>query len=138
VLPASRLGRGRLSGRYSTTSVPKSDAVTAPAVAPQPRCDGATVAPHRAVTASPPAVEHDHGIGDEERDCLRLPLRVGTFGAFIAAFRKRAQIILADVDRQPPNPASRAFPQGPHSFGRCCHVLPLCREDGARKFVLNG
>jgi len=44
VLPASRLDRGRLSGRYSTTSVPKSDAVTAPAVAPHARCDGATVA----------------------------------------------------------------------------------------------
>ena len=40
-LPA---GPARLSGRYSTTSVPKNDAVTAPAVAPQRRCDGATVA----------------------------------------------------------------------------------------------
>ena len=40
----------QLSGRYSTTSIPKNDAVTAPAVAPQRRCDGATVAPQRRVT----------------------------------------------------------------------------------------
>ena len=32
---------------------------------------------------------------------------VGTCGAFVAAFRKRAEIVFADVDRQPPNSAAR-------------------------------
>jgi hypothetical protein len=43
---------------------------------------------------------------------------VGACGAFISALRKRAEIVFADVDRQPPKSAARPFPVGSHSFGR--------------------
>jgi hypothetical protein len=38
-------------------------------------------------------------------------LVVGACGALVATFRKRAEIVLADVDRQPPNSVPRPFPQ---------------------------
>jgi hypothetical protein len=43
----------------------------------------------------------------------------------VAALRKRAEIVLVDVNRQPPNSAARPFPVGSHSLGRCCHVVSL-------------
>jgi hypothetical protein len=42
-----------------------------------------------------------------------------TDGSINAAFRKRAEIVHADINRQPPKPAARAVPVGSHSLGRC-------------------
>jgi hypothetical protein len=50
-------------------------------------------------------------VGKEQADSLRLLILVGAGGALVPACRKRAEIVLADVDRQPPNSAPRPFPQ---------------------------
>ena len=63
-----------------------------------------------------------------------LLIVVGAGGTLVAAFRKRAEIVLADVNRQPPKSAARPFPVGSHSLSRCSHGgLSLGRVDGARK-----
>jgi hypothetical protein len=51
------------------------------------------------------------GVAEKQADSLRLRIVVGAGGSLVPAFRKRAEIVLADVDRQPPNSASRPFPQ---------------------------
>jgi hypothetical protein len=61
------------------------------------------------------------GVGEKKTDGLRLLIVVGGHGAFVAAFRKRAEIVLAHVNRQSPKSAARPFPQGSHSLGRCRH-----------------
>jgi hypothetical protein len=43
---------------------------------------------------------------------LRLLIVVGGHGAFVAAFRNRAEIVPAHVNRQPPKPAARPFSAG--------------------------
>jgi hypothetical protein len=45
---------------------------------------------------------------EEKADGLRLLVVVGGHGAFVSAFRNRAQIVLADVNRQPSNSARAA------------------------------
>ena len=47
-------------------------------------------------------------VGEEQADSLRLLIVVGGHGAFVAAFRNRAEIVLADVNRQPSNSARAA------------------------------
>jgi hypothetical protein len=61
------------------------------------------------------------GLGEEEADGLRLLIVVSACGAFVAAFRKHAEIVLVDVHRQPPNSAARPFPVRSHSLSRRCH-----------------
>jgi hypothetical protein len=109
--------------RCITTLGPKNDAVTASAVAAQRRryaatlgqscrCDGAT---ERCNTVSAGEVEAGNRVADEQADrfnsgleksvvekqadSLRLLVEVAGHGAFVAAFRDRSQIALADVDR---------------------------------------
>jgi hypothetical protein len=43
---------------------------------------------------------------EEQADRLRLLVEVGGHGAFVAAFRDRAEIVLANVNRQSPKPSS--------------------------------
>ena len=56
---------------------------------------------------------------------MTLLIGVGACSPFVAAFRKRAEIVLADVNRQPPKPAARPFSVGSHSLSRCSHWWPL-------------
>jgi hypothetical protein len=48
---------------------------------------------------------------EEEADGLRLLIGVGGPSAFVAALCNRAEIILADVNRQPSSSAPRPFAQ---------------------------
>jgi len=48
-------------------------------------------------------------------------------GALVAVLRNRAEIVLADVNRQPPKSAARPFPVGSHSLGRRRLRSPTCR-----------
>jgi hypothetical protein len=63
-------------------------------------------------------------IAEEHADRLRLLIVVGGHGAFVTAFRKGAEIVHADLNRQPPNSAPLPFPVGSHSLSRCCHRGP--------------
>jgi hypothetical protein len=47
---------------------------------------------------------------EEQADRLRLLVEVGGHGAFVAAFRNRAEIVLANVNRQSPKSTSLPFP----------------------------
>jgi hypothetical protein len=47
---------------------------------------------------------------------LRLLVEVGGHRAFVAAFRNRAEIVLAHLNRQSPKSAARPFPVGSHSI----------------------
>jgi hypothetical protein len=68
------------------------------------------------------AVETGNGVTNETADSLGPALLVGACGVFVALLRKRAEIVFADVDRQPPKPAARTFSVGSHSLGWCRHV----------------
>ena len=46
---------------------------------------------------------------EEQADSLRLLVEVGGHGAFVAAFRNRAEIVLAHVNRQSPKSAALAL-----------------------------
>jgi hypothetical protein len=61
------------------------------------------------------------GVGEKKTDSLCLLIVVGGQGAFVTAFRNRAEIVLAHVNRQSPKSAALPFPQGSHSLGRCRH-----------------
>jgi hypothetical protein len=84
---------------------------------------------------APPPAQQDlqKSVGEKQADSLRLLIAVGGHGAFVAAFGNRAEIVLADLNRQSPNSAARPFPQGSHSLGRCRHGRLLPRGNGARK-----
>jgi hypothetical protein len=61
---------------------------------------------------------------------------VGACGALVSAFPKRAEIVLADVNRQPPKSATRSFPVRSHSLGRCRDGrLPPWRAWCTERFV---
>jgi hypothetical protein len=81
--------------------------VTVQCVAPQRRCDAAT---DRCDIVSAGSVETGNGVVDEKADSVGSAVLVGTCGAFVAAFRKRAEIFLADVNRQSSKTAARPFP----------------------------
>ena len=51
---------------------------------------------------------------EEQADGLSLLSGVGACGAFVAAFRERAKIVFADVDRQSAKPSACPFPVGSH------------------------
>ncbi len=144
---AGRIGQpNRAEGTpVPSTLGPKSDVVTASAVALQRRCYGATVGAamralrrNRSNSLSAGAVETGNRIADETADSLGSAVLVGACGVFVPLLRNHAKIVRAHVNRESPQPAARPFSVGSHSFRRCCHVLPLCREDGARKSVLKG
>jgi hypothetical protein len=75
-----------------------------------------------------------NSVGEEQADSLRLLIVVGGHGAFVPAFGNRAEIILANVNRQSPKSTSLALAQRPHSLGRVAWYLALSRN-GARKTV---
>jgi hypothetical protein len=52
--------------------------------------------------------DFEKAIGEEEADSLRLLFEVGGHGAFVAAFRDRAEIVHAHVNRQSPQSAALA------------------------------
>jgi ABC transporter substrate binding protein len=64
---------------------------------------------------------------------LKTARAIGGHGASLAAFRNRAEIVLAHVNRQSPKSAALALAQRPHSLDRCRHVLSLRSEHCARK-----
>jgi CHAT domain-containing protein len=49
-------------------------------------------------------------IAEKQADGLRLLVEVGGHGAFVAAFRNRAEIVLAHVNRQSSNSTAGPFP----------------------------
>jgi hypothetical protein len=57
------------------------------------------------------------GVGEKKTDSLRLLVDVGGHGAFEAAFRNRAEIVLAHLNRQSAKSAALALAQRPHSLG---------------------
>jgi hypothetical protein len=99
---------------------------------------GVTAQPSNTVSAG--AFETGDCIANETADRLGSAILIGACGAFVALLRKRAEIVLADVDRQPPKPAARPFPVGSHSLGGCHHGgLPLWGiVHGNRSQGLNG
>jgi Phage integrase family len=52
------------------------------------------------------ACAHEPGKAARQADRLRLLIVAGGHGAFVAAFGNRAEIVLAHVNRQPPNSAA--------------------------------
>ncbi len=77
--------------------------------------------------------DFEKAIVEEKADGLRLMIGVRACSPFVAVFGKRAEIVLADVNRQPLNAAARPFSVRSHSLGGCSHGgLPLS-GDGARK-----
>ena len=48
-------------------------------------------------------------VGEKQADRLRLPVVAGGHGAFVAAFRNRAEIVRAHVNRQSPKSAALAL-----------------------------
>jgi hypothetical protein len=75
-------------------------------------------------------------VAEEQADSLRLLVEVGGYGAFVAAFGNRAEIVLAHLNRQSPKSAARPFPVG-LSFDRPTspwRSLSLRREDSATNF----
>jgi hypothetical protein len=96
------------------------------------RSGGVTVTPQREFTQS----DLHEGVGEKKTDSLRLLVVIGGHGAFVAAFRNRAEIVVAYLNRQSPKSAALALAQRPHSLSRRRHRgLPPSR-DGARKTVL--
>jgi hypothetical protein len=67
-------------------------------------------------------------VAEKQADSLRLLVDVGGHRPFLAAFRNRAEIVLAHVNRQSPKSAALALAHRPHSVGRCRHVLSLHSE----------
>jgi hypothetical protein len=71
---------------------------------------------------------------------LRLLVDVGGHGAFVAAFRNRAEIVLAYLNRQSPKSAAPALAHRPHSFSDvamfCPSVARMVHENGSQG--LNG
>jgi len=128
---AGRIGqpnraRATSGGHNSRT---ESDAVTTSPVAPQRRCDGATVgqsyrrdgATERCNTVSAGAVETGDRVANETAYSLGSAALVGACGAFVAGLRNHAEIVRAHANRESPKPAARPFSVGSHSLGRCRH-----------------
>jgi hypothetical protein len=67
-------------------------------------------------------------VREEQGDSLGLLIVVAGHGAFVTAFRNRAEIVVAHVNRQSPKSAALALAQHPNSLGRCRHVLSLRSE----------
>jgi hypothetical protein len=137
--PTSRPGRGLPRRRSSTAS----DGVVGATVTAQPKVTSSrgTVTRSDAVTSDTEMAGSrgqilQERVAEKQAEGLCLLIVVGGHGAFVAAFRNRAEIVLAHVNRQSPKSAASPFPVGSHSIGRRRHgALSLRREDSARKTV---
>ena len=83
-----------------------------------------TAQPNACNTVSAGAVETGDRIADETADSLGSAVLFGACGTHISSLGDLPQVVLADVDRQPPKPAARPFSVGSHSLGGCCHASP--------------
>jgi hypothetical protein len=72
------------------------------------RSDAVTVTPQQKFTRS----DLQKSVGEKQADRLRLLIVAGGHGAFVAAFRNRAEIVLAHVNRQSPKSAAQPVPGG--------------------------
>ena len=71
---------------------------------------GVTAQPNGCHTVSAGAVETGDRIANETADSLRSAVLFGACGALIASLGDLPQVVLADINRQPPMPATRPFP----------------------------